>query len=373
MEDFVNDLSGRRREATDELLRDIYKMTQNSVYGKTLQNSRGHVNTSVYTDEQLFAKGVCEEASVDCHVVNYGTDPEKPFLGFVDRLKGRAVELSHRPTGVAVLEHSKVYMMRFHYDVVKKFYQERRGDRDKAKLLYMDTDSLMYLIETRDVFADMLEMNVGYNAKFDLTAHKLSEHHGKELGSLKFEGVCKKGAVEAYERSQPGLNEEALRVHRVQPLMTSTYIGAQAKAYAEKHVTLDMAALDARAKEDEGHAELQRKLWRVEGGQVLGHLTPAQWRMIAALPKNETQVKKAKGVPGNVVRKDMTFEDWEKVRRGDEHEIVRSFNAFRSIGHEIRLVRLAKRALSYNNDKVHMTEDGGARPLGHWRNCRAAA
>jgi len=41
MEDFVNDLSGRRREATDELLRDIYKMTQNSVYGKTLQNSRG--------------------------------------------------------------------------------------------------------------------------------------------------------------------------------------------------------------------------------------------------------------------------------------------------------------------------------------------
>ena len=89
--------------------------------------------------------------------------------------------------------------------------------------------------------------------------------------------------------------------------------------------------------------------------------------------KNETQVKKAKGVPGNVVRKDMTFEDWEKVRRGDEHEIVRSFNAFRSIGHEIRLVRLAKRSLSYDNDKVHMSEDGGARPLGHWRNCRAAA
>ena len=124
----------------------------------------------------------------------------------------------------------------------------------------------MYLIETRDVFADVLEMSAGYDAKFDLTAHKLSEHHGKELGSLKFEGVCKKGAVEAYERSQPGLSEEALRVHRVQPLMTSTYIGAQAKAYAEKHVTLDMAALDARAKEDEGHAELLRKLWRVEGG-----------------------------------------------------------------------------------------------------------
>ena len=82
-----------------------------------------------------------------------------------------------------------MYMMRFHYDVVKKFYQERHGDRDKAKLLYMDTDSLMYLIETRDVFADMLEMNVGYDAKFDLTAHKLSGHHGKELGSLKFEGV----------------------------------------------------------------------------------------------------------------------------------------------------------------------------------------
>jgi hypothetical protein len=51
-----------------------------------MQNSRGHVNTSVYTDEQLFAKGVCEEASVDCHVVNYGTDPEKPQQGLHDAL-----------------------------------------------------------------------------------------------------------------------------------------------------------------------------------------------------------------------------------------------------------------------------------------------
>ena len=41
---------------------------------------------------------------------------------------------------------------RFHYDIIKARYGE------KAHLLFTDTDSLMYHIETPDAYKDMVEM-----------------------------------------------------------------------------------------------------------------------------------------------------------------------------------------------------------------------
>jgi len=50
-----------------------------------------------------------------------------------------------------VLDISKTFMYDFHYGYVRCRYG------DKAALLFTDTDSLTYCIETADVYADMLE------------------------------------------------------------------------------------------------------------------------------------------------------------------------------------------------------------------------
>ena len=47
---------------------------------------------------------------------------------------------------------SKVLMYQFHYDYVKVKYP---GDR--SKLLFTDTDSLVYKIRTQNLYQDMLE------------------------------------------------------------------------------------------------------------------------------------------------------------------------------------------------------------------------
>jgi len=56
-----------------------------------------------------------------------------------------------KPTyiGFCVLELSKLLMYQFHYEQIAPRYEE------KAKLLFTDTDSLCYEIETDDVYADM--------------------------------------------------------------------------------------------------------------------------------------------------------------------------------------------------------------------------
>ena len=51
-------------------------------------------------------------------------------------------------TGMCILEMAKVLVYKFHYDYIKNEYD------NKSKLLFTDTDSLMYEIKTEDAYED---------------------------------------------------------------------------------------------------------------------------------------------------------------------------------------------------------------------------
>ena len=61
--------------------------------------------------------------------------------------------------GRCILDLSKTLMYNFHYNYIKQKYN------NKAKLLFTDTDSLCYEIETKDAYKDFLNDK----NKFDLS------------------------------------------------------------------------------------------------------------------------------------------------------------------------------------------------------------
>ena len=71
---------------------------------------------------------------------------------------------------------------RFHYDTIKKRYG------NKARLLFTDTDSLMYQIETEDVYNDMWEMKDLFDfSEYPVGSPYHDETNKKVIGKMKDE------------------------------------------------------------------------------------------------------------------------------------------------------------------------------------------
>ena len=97
---------------------------------------------------------------------------------------------------MCLLELSKVFMYEFHYDYIKSKYE------NKSKLLFTDTDSLMYEIETKDVYEDFSIDKEMFDCSNYLTKSKYYDDSNKlVIGKMKDEtrGVV----IEEFVRLKP--------------------------------------------------------------------------------------------------------------------------------------------------------------------------
>ena len=83
---------------------------------------------------------------------------------------------------MCLLELSKVFMYEFYYDYIKSKYE------NKSKLLFTDTDSLMYEIETKDVYEDFSIDKEMFDCSNYLTKSKYYDDSNKlVIGKMKDE------------------------------------------------------------------------------------------------------------------------------------------------------------------------------------------
>lgn len=142
------DLNTRlRQEAKNDFEKDFYKLMNNSVYGKQMENVRNKCDVKILTSVESFLKQIDYETRTIL-------DEETILLA----RKKQTVKLN-KPIygGFVVLEISKLLMYQFYYNVLKRKYG------DKIRLLGTDTDSLIVYIETDDVYKDIREDIVYYD------------------------------------------------------------------------------------------------------------------------------------------------------------------------------------------------------------------
>ncbi|XP_065664717.1 uncharacterized protein LOC136086350 [Hydra vulgaris] len=131
-----------RTKATNDSEKEFFKLMNNSVFGKTMENIENRVDVRLVTNR--------DEAVKLASRPNY--ESRTIFNENLIAIHMKKTKLMYnKPTylGMCILDLSKTLMYEFHYDYIKKKYA------DQAKLLFTDTDSLTYEIKTEDFYDDI--------------------------------------------------------------------------------------------------------------------------------------------------------------------------------------------------------------------------
>nr|XP_042910853.1 uncharacterized protein LOC122272000 [Parasteatoda tepidariorum] len=131
-----------RTNATNNFHKDFFKLMNNSIFGKTMENVRRRVDIRLCTSEEQARKLV---AKPNFNRRTIFTD--KCMAVHLRKTKIEFLKPIH--IGMAILDTSKYLMYDFHYSEIKNDYGEN------VKLLYSDTDSLIYEITADDIYDDM--------------------------------------------------------------------------------------------------------------------------------------------------------------------------------------------------------------------------
>ena len=138
-----------RKEAKSEFGKDFFKLINNAVFGKTMENITKHRDIKLVTTDKRKNQLASESNS---HTTKY-------FLENLMAIKKKKTKVKMNNLiylDMSMLDISKTLMYEYWHDYIKPKYQ-RTCRQEKAKLCYMDTDSFIINIKTGDFYEDIAD------------------------------------------------------------------------------------------------------------------------------------------------------------------------------------------------------------------------
>ena len=269
MKPYINMNTKLRTKAKNNFEKDFFKLMNNSVFGKTMENIRNRVNVKLVNNEEKARKLIAKPNYRSCKIFSEN-------LISVHMKKTSLVMNKPVYLGACILDLSKTIMYDFHYKYIKPMY------KDKAKLLFTDTDSLMYEIETEDFYKDI---SGDVKDRFDTSDYP--ENHPSGIPT--------------------GINKKVLGMFKDEATgkIIKEFVGLRAKLYSYK---------------------------MFEG-------------------------EESKKCKKQVVEKSITHEDYKTCLLTGKEQL-RKMNIIRSYNHEVYTEEVNKVALSAEDDKRYILEDG---------------
>lgn len=177
MESYIRMNTELRKRATNDFEKDLYKLMNNSVFGKTMENLRKRVDVKLVrgNEEDKLRRLIASPAFARASIFD-------DDLAGIQMHKSRLVLNKPVYVGMSILDLSKHLMYHFYYNQLKVEYGER------CQLIYTDTDSLLLEIQTEDVYQDIAKHADLYDTSDYPKEHILhSMVNKKVLGKMKDE------------------------------------------------------------------------------------------------------------------------------------------------------------------------------------------
>ncbi|KYN15204.1 hypothetical protein ALC57_12579, partial [Trachymyrmex cornetzi] len=167
-----------RTMAKNDFEKNLYKLTNNAVFGKTMENMCDRVDVKLLTKwegrygaEAMIAKPNFHSRSV--------------FSENLVAIKMRKLEVKFdKPiyVGMCILDISKTCLYEFHHEYMAPLF------REKCKIMYTDTDSLIYHVECDDNYCYVQAPKVFL---FDTSDYAVDNAYSIPLANKKVPGLMK--------------------------------------------------------------------------------------------------------------------------------------------------------------------------------------
>ena len=177
LKQYIDFNTQKRTHAKNSFEKDFFKLMNNSVFGKTMENIRKRVDVRLVTSKEKLSKLASKPTYVSSKIFNEN-------LVAVHKIKETLTLNRPAYVGMCILDLSKTLMYDFHYNYIKSKYG------DKAKLLFTDTDSLTYEIETKDAYADFFKDKSKFdNSDYPENSPYFNKTNKKVIGKFKDEAA----------------------------------------------------------------------------------------------------------------------------------------------------------------------------------------
>lgn len=300
LKSYIDLNTGLRQAAKNDFEKNLFKLMNNAVFGKTMENIRKHSSVKLimnwdgrYGAEALVSRPEFKTSTI----IN-------EQLVIIELAKSEVYFNKPIYVGMCILDLAKTTIYDFHYNYMYKTFG------DQSKVLYTDTDSLIYEIKHGDVYEVMRQ---DCHAFFDTSdypetnIYNISRVNKKVLGMMKDE------------------NNGRIMTH---------FVGLRSKMYATKVLYSPEEIERERIKLEKVNRE------RSEIERALANLGV---------------VKKIKGVKKSVIKNKITFDDYVECLETFTEKPI-SQKLIRSTKHDLHTIRQTKIGLSPHDDKRRISK-----------------
>ena len=145
LKNYINFNTQKRNQAVNDFEKDFYKLLNNAFHGKTMENVRNRLKIK-FVKKDDHREIIKQQSKLTFNGIH------KSYENFDSCTFKQNEVLMDKPIylGFSVLELSKLLMYETYYDILQPYF-----GRENTQLHYMDTDSFVLSVDTKDIVEDL--------------------------------------------------------------------------------------------------------------------------------------------------------------------------------------------------------------------------
>ena len=198
-----------RKHAKTDFNKNFFNLLSNACFGKTMANLRNCRKTKFLSTELEAKTSTLKPTSLDFQIIH-------DSLVSVNFTQSSFFWNKPTPVAAAILDLSKNVLYKFHYIEMKPTFG------DSLEVVYKNTDSLLYRIETDDLYSDLESCNHLFDLSDYPQNHKLFDSTNRRVpltmkdelnGQIMLEATCLRSKLYSI-KSESGIKQSAKGVQK---------------------------------------------------------------------------------------------------------------------------------------------------------------